>query len=339
MVTRHLRMADFDYPLPDAAIAQVPLEPRDAARLLVAIDPAGGVSHRHVRDLPELLAPGDLLVVNDTRVLPARLRLRKRSGGAAEVLLLEPIGPTRDHWEALVRPARRIPPGTVLTDERGTPVVAIGERTGDGSTRQVRLLAEVGSCGEVPLPPYVHEQLRDPERYQTVYADRPGSVAAPTAGLHLTEGVIDACRARGIGFATVELAVGLDTFRPVTVEDPDDHPMHSEAYRVSDATWDACAATRRDGGRVVAVGTTTARALESVALGGGLEGRTELFIRPPHRFAVVDVLLTNFHLPRSTLLLLVEAFTGPRWRQLYGDALADGYRFLSFGDAMLLSRA
>jgi S-adenosylmethionine:tRNA ribosyltransferase-isomerase len=164
-------------------------------------------------------------------------------------------------------------------------------------------------------------------------------VAAPTAGLHLTQAVIEACRARGIGFATIELAVGLDTFRPVTVEDPDDHPMHSEAYRVSEATWEACGATRRAGGRVVAVGTTTARALESVALGGARQGRTELFIRPPHRFAVVDVLLTNFHLPRSTLLLLVEAFTGPRWRQLYGDALAAGYRFLSFGDAMLLSRA
>ncbi len=336
---RHLRMADFDYPLPDAAIAQVPIEPRDAARLLVAIDPAGGVSHRHVRDLPELLAPGDLLVVNDTRVLPARLRLRKRSGGAAEVLLLEPIGPTRDHWEALVRPARRLPPGTVLTDDLGAPMVAIGERTGDGSTRRVRLLADVAACGEVPLPPYVHDALADPERYQTVYADRPGSVAAPTAGLHLTEAVIAACRARGIGFATVELAVGLDTFRPVTVEDPDDHPMHSEAYRVPPDTWEACAATRRDGGRVVAVGTTTARALESVALGRDLDGRTELFIRPPHRFAVVDVLLTNFHLPRSTLLLMVEAFAGPRWRELYRTALADGYRFLSFGDAMLLSRA
>jgi len=336
---RHLTMSEFDYALPDAAIAQVPLEPRDAARLLVAVDPGGAVGHRHVRDLPALLAPGDLLVANDTRVLPARLRLRKASGGAAEVLLLEPIGPTPDHWEALVRPARRLPPGTVLTDDLGAPVVAIGERTGDGSTRRVRLLADVGSCGEVPLPPYVHDRLPDPERYQTVYADRPGSVAAPTAGLHLTDGVISACRDRGIGFATVELAVGLDTFRPVSVDDPDDHPMHSEAYRVPQATWEACAATRREGGRVVAVGTTTARALESVALGGALEGRTELFIRPPHRFAVVDILLTNFHLPRSTLLLLVEAFTGPRWRDLYRTALADGYRFLSFGDAMLLSRA
>jgi len=172
-----------------------------------------------------------------------------------------------------------------------------------------------------------------------VFAEHPGSVAAPTAGLHLTDAVIEGCAARGIGFVTLELAVGLDTFRPVTVDDPAEHPIHREAYRVPAATWDACAATRAGGGRVVAVGTTTVRALETVAATGQLEGRTGLFITPPYRFAVADVLLTNYHLPRTTLLLMIEAFGGPRWRELYRLALAEGYRFLSFGDAMLLGRA
>jgi S-adenosylmethionine:tRNA ribosyltransferase-isomerase len=329
-------MAEFDYDLPPAAIAQQPADPRDAARLLVAV--GRDVSHAHVSDLPDLLRPGDLLVANDTRVLPARLHLRKATGGGAEVLLIEQHDPASSEWDALVRPARRLPPGTVLQDEHGQAVLEVGERT-DRDTRTVRVLGDPWACGSIPLPPYLEQGLADPERYQTVFAVHPGSVAAPTAGLHLTEAVIARCAARGIGFTTLALAVGLDTFRPVTVDDPASHPIHREAYQVPAATWDACAATRAGGGRVVAVGTTTVRALETVAATGQLAGRTGLFIRPPYRFAVVDVLLTNYHLPRSTLLLMVEAFGGPRWRELYRLALAEGYRFLSFGDAMLLGRA
>ncbi len=329
-------MADFDYDLPDAAIAQEPVEPRDAARLLVALGP--DVAHARVRDLPGLLEPGDLLVVNDTRVLPARLRLRKATGGVAEVLLLETCGPAAEDWEALVRPGRCLRAGTVLEDAAGDPVVEVGSRT-DHDTWRVRVRRAPWAHGEIPLPPYLHHGIADPERYQTVYAAEPGSVAAPTAGLHLTDGVLDACRSRGVGFARLDLRVGLDTFRPVAVDDPADHRIHTEAYRVPAQTWDACLETRAAGGRVVAIGTTTVRALESAAASGELEGRSRLFIRPPYRFEVVDVLMTNFHLPRSTLLLLVEAFVGPRWRTLYADALNEGYRFLSFGDAMCVARS
>lgn len=328
-------MAEYDYRLPDDAIAQAPTEPRDAARLLV--DLGSGAHHCQVRQLPDLLRPGDMLVVNDTRVLPARLHLRRAEGGAAEVLLLEPDPRERDCWSALLRPGRRIRDGTTLTAADGTAVVEVVGATGDGVTRRVRLVAEPWAYGEIPLPPYLHQGIADPERYQTVYARRPGSVAAPTAGLHLTERVIEECQERGIGLARVELVVGLDTFRPVTVDDADDHVMHTESYRVPTETWEACAEVRARGGRVVAIGTTTVRALESAAR-LELEGRTDLFIRRPYDFRVVDLLLTNFHLPRSTLLLLVEAFAGTGWRRLYRLALDEGYRFLSFGDAMLVGR-
>jgi S-adenosylmethionine:tRNA ribosyltransferase-isomerase len=334
------RIHRFDYSLPDHAVAQVPLEPRDSARLLVAVDPGGGVEHRRVRELPDLLEPGDLLVLNETKVLPARLHLRKATGGRVEVLLLEPTG--TGEWEALVRPGRRVPPGTKLATWTGRArslTVEVGEDLGDGR-RRVRLLVDDGDelatldiHGEVALPPYITTPLADSDRYQTVYAARPGSVAAPTAGLHLTTEVLDRCRTRGAEIATVELDVGLDTFRPITAERPEDHRMHSERYRVPAATMDACARARR----VVAVGTTTVRALESAAR-GAREGRTELFIRDDYPFKVVDVLLTNFHLPRSSLLLLLDAFAGERWRELYAAALDDGYRFLSFGDAMLVAR-
>jgi S-adenosylmethionine:tRNA ribosyltransferase-isomerase len=325
-------MNAYDYGLPSGAIAQVPAEPRDAARLLVATDPGGGVLHATIRDLPDLLEPGDVLVLNDTRVLPGRLALRKRSGGQAEVLLVEPIRGTS--WRALVRPGRRLPPGTVLVaPATGEEVVRVGERL-DGGDRVVELVGDPWPHGTVPLPPYIHTPLADPERYQTVFAVHPGSVAAPTAGLHLTTELLARCHRRGAAVHAVELAVGPDTFRPIAVDDPADHVMHSERYRVPDATLDACRAARR----VVAVGTTTVRALEAAALTGRTEGRTDLFIRGQYRFALVDVLLTNFHLPRSSLLLLVEAFCGPRWRDLYAVALAEGYRFLSFGDAMLVTR-
>ncbi len=354
MPGRPLRLADIDYDLPEQAIAQEPVERRDAARLLVDRGPGRPVEHRTVADLPELVGPGDLLVVNETRVLPARLGLVKPTGGAVEVLLLEPDpdevarGPSLSGWAswiALVRPGRRVPPGTPLSPVPGQPpVVVVGEVLGDGR-RRVRFSDDpagvLATHGTVPLPPYVHRPLDDPERYQTVYARAPGSVAAPTAGLHLTTEVLAACVEAGAALARVDLAVGLDTFRPVEVEDPTRHPIHEERYRVPVATLDACAAAQR----VVAVGTTVVRALESAARAprppagvDAVAGRTDLFIHGDFEFLVVDALLTNFHLPRSTLLLLIDAFVGPRWRTLYEEALRAGYRFLSFGDAMLLER-
>jgi S-adenosylmethionine:tRNA ribosyltransferase-isomerase len=328
-----------DYDLPHEAIAQQPPEERDGARLLVDRGRDAEPDDRVVTDLPDLLQPGDLLVVNDTRVRRARLALRKPTGGAAEVLLLERRADGR--WEALVRPSGRLAPGVVLDGDAGLRV-EVGEDLGQGR-RLVRLLdvatpadeeALIEAAGHVPMPPYITRRLRDPDRYQTVFAANPSSSAAPTAGLHLTEELLGRCRDRGIEVAAVELAIGLDTFRPIVAEKVDDHRMHSEHYRVPEATIDACGAARR----VVAVGTTVVRALESAAATGEREGRTELFIRSGYDFALVDVLLTNFHLPRSTLLVLIDAFVGPRWRDLYRHALDEGYRFLSFGDAMLLER-
>ncbi len=335
--------ADLDYELPDASIAQTPIEPRDAARLLVDTGADQPVLHRHVPDLPDPLAAGDVLVVNDTRVIPARLHLRKPTGGAVEVLLLErrPEG----HWEALVRPSRRVADGTVLTlDEahgaRGDVEVVVGEVLGDDGRRRVDVhggaddLAVLDAVGEIPLPPYIHEDLADPDRYQTVYADRPGSVAAPTAGLHLTDDVLARCRAKGVAVVTVELVVGLGTFRPITADRVEDHPMHGEAYRIPAAT---VAAIEGAEGDVVAVGTTVVRALESWAETGETDATTHLFIHGDRPFAVVDRLLTNFHVPRSSLLALVQAFVGLRWKDRYAEARDQGYRFLSFGDATLLT--
>jgi S-adenosylmethionine:tRNA ribosyltransferase-isomerase len=324
-----------EYDLPELAIAQVPVEPRDAARLLVALGPE--VEHAQVADLPEFLGPGDLLVVNSSRVVPARLLLRKATGGAAEVLLLEPRGEPPGTWEALVRPGRRLAPGTVLFAgaEPPLPVLEVGDRLPEG-TRLVRALVDdLSVFGQLALPPYIRAPLADATRYQTVYADRAGSVAAPTAGLHLTEKVIERCSQRGVAVARLDLAVGMGTFRPIKDEQVDGHTMHAERYSVPASTWAAC----QQAERVIAVGTTTVRALESAAASGALEGRTQLHIRPGHRFSVVDVLMTNFHLPRSTLLVMLEAFAGPRWRQLYEVALDNGYRFLSFGDAMLVAKA
>jgi S-adenosylmethionine:tRNA ribosyltransferase-isomerase len=334
-----VRLADFDYELPAEAIAQTPIEPRDAARLLVDGGSGAAPLHRRVRDLPLLVQPGDLVVVNDSRVIPARVHLRRDTGGAAEVLLLEPLDGTRRVWEALVRPARRLRAGEVLFAADGSAVIEVGHRTEAGDTFQVTVLGEpdplrtLAARGEMPLPPYITTPLADPERYQTVYAAEPGSAAAPTAGLHLTPAVLDGLAESSIEVARVELVVGLDTFQPITEDDPARHRIHSERYAVAPDVLDACRTARR----VVAVGTTTARALESAA-GGELSGRTRLFIHRPYEWQVVDVLLTNFHLPRSSLLLMIDAFVGSRWRDLYELALADGYRFLSFGDAMLLDR-
>ena len=341
-----VRLDDFDYELPDRCIAQVPIEPRDAARLLV--DRGERIEHLRVADLPDLLREGDLLVVNETRVIPARIRLQRATGGAAEVLLLEPLDDARRRWEALARPGAKLRVGDVLTQD-GVELVRMGQRTAAGDTFEVEIIAEgeplavLDRHGEMPLPPYIGTRLDDPDRYQTVFANEPGSAAAPTAGLHLTPGVFDRLDARGVRTARVELVVGLDTFQPISTEDPLDHPMHTERYRVPESTWAACRTTREAGGRVVAVGTTAVRALESAAVGDELEGRTDIFI---HRDAsgggfdwqVVDMMMTNFHLPKTTLLMMIDAFIGPRWRDLYVEALAADYRFLSFGDAMLLTR-
>jgi S-adenosylmethionine:tRNA ribosyltransferase-isomerase len=324
------------YELPDEAIAQTPVEPRDAARLLDAIDET--VTHRTVADLPQLLQPGDVVVVNDSRVIPARLGLAKESGGRAEVLLLDPLGD--DEWTALVRPGRRLPPGTLLlAGPAAEPVLEVGERIDDDGVRRVRFLVDaekvMATAGSMALPPYIHAPLESPGRYQTLYAKEPGSVAAPTAGLHISEAVLAGIGAAGATLARVDLAVGLGTFRPVSSERAEDHVMHTERFRVPPETWEACRSARR----VVAIGTTTVRALETAGVTGRLEGASDLFIRPGFHFRVVDVLLTNFHLPRSSLLLMLEAFCGPRWRDLYAVALSCGYRFLSFGDAMIVSRA
>ena len=336
-----MELADFDYDLPADAIAQRPASPRDAARLLVD-DGSGQTADRTVADVPGLVRPGDVLVVNTTRVLPARLRLRKATGGVVEVLLLEETA--TGAWKPSSVRAPRPPEHRAVAGPDLT-VVVDGDGPGDG-TRLVDLvvpegadvLAALDRHGVVPLPPDITVPLDDPERYQTVFADRPGSVAAPTAGLHLTPAVLDACRSAGARVEAVELEVGMGTFRPMTAAKVEDHHMHAERYRVPRFTLDACRVARAGGGRVVAVGTTSVRALESAALSGDLEGRTELFIHRPWNWRLVDVLMTNFHLPRSSLLVLVDVFVGERWRSLYAEAMVAGYGFLSFGDAMWLAR-
>lgn len=339
-----MRVEDLTYELPEAAIAQQPVEPRDAARLLVSIADEPLI-HRNVSDLGDLVGPGDLIVVNDTRVLPARLRLFKESGGAVEVFLLSPRNEQHSRWEALLRPSKRIAVGATLAEAPGgAPIAVAGPVIDEDGTREVELAgvadpaaaeALLDSVGVVPLPPYIHAELADPDRYQTVFARVAGSVAAPTAGLHLTDAVLDRCRGRGASIATVTLDVGLGTFRPMTAARVEDHRMHSERYTVPPET--IAAIERAD--RVIAIGTTTLRSLESWAATGVVAGATQLFIHGDYSFRVVDRLLTNFHLPGSSLLALLDAFTGPRWRDLYATALAEGYRFLSFGDAMFVDRA
>ena len=333
-----MQIADFDYELPEDRIAQTPIEPRDTARLLVDRGSAPP-DHRRVTDLPELLRAGDLLVLNETRVIPARLRLRRSTGGAAEVLLLEPRDADRRTWEALVRPGAKLRVGERLL-AGDVPLVTMGERTPAGDTFWVELIGDddpvalLDRHGEMPLPPYIGERLNDPDRYQTVFAREPGSAAAPTAGLHFTSELFERLESVGVRTATVELVVGLDTFQPISTENPLDHPMHTERYRVPPETMAAC----RAADRVVAVGTTAVRALESAARSGELSGRTDLFIHRGFDWQLVDVMMTNFHLPKTTLLMMIDAFVGPRWRDLYAVALAGDYRFLSFGDAMLLDR-
>lgn len=349
-----MRVADFDFDLPDALIAQTP-RPRGASRLLV-VDRAAGIWHEAaVADLPARLAAGDLLVVNDTRVFPARLIGRRDpSGGAAECLLLERVDDT--HWQALVHPGQKLKPGArlIFDDPARAPGIVLRaeviERRFFGR-RLIRLDVEgaagvdaaIDAIGHIPLPPYIHrpDTPEDHERYQTVYARARGSVAAPTAGLHFDAPLLAAIDAAGIRRAAVTLHVGYGTFKPVRMDRVEDHQVDAERYEISAATAGAIAATRAAGRRVVAVGTTTARALEAAAdAGGGVRAgaaSTELFIYPGHRFRVVDALFTNFHLPRSSLLMLVAAFAG---RDLvlaaYRDAVARGFQFYSYGDAMLV---
>jgi S-adenosylmethionine:tRNA ribosyltransferase-isomerase len=313
-----MRTSELDYELPHELIAQHPAERRDESRLLVYERATGAVRHRRFRELPDELTRGELVVVNDTRVVPARIRLERPGGGAGEVLLLE----RRDEdglWEALARPSRRLRAG-----QRLGPVELV-EPLGEGRW-VLRLAGEPD--GETPLPPYISEPLADPDRYQTVYADEAGSAAAPTAGLHFTPDLLGA-----LAVERVTLHVGLDTFRPVAVDDLAEHRLHGERYRVEPATWERIRAAPR----VLAVGTTTVRVLESLARGARAAGRTDLFVTPGFEFRRVDALLTNFHLPRSTLLALVMAFAGvDETRRLYRLAIEERYRFYSFGDAMLI---
>lgn len=337
-----MRSDELDYDLPAEAIAQVPLEPRDSARLLLDRGPGLEPHHGFVSGLADELQPGDLLVINTTRVLPARVAVTRPSGGAGEVLLIE------EHddgwWEVLCRPARKLRTGDVVTAVAGGVSFLIGDDVGDGRKlvrpdHDGKLIDALVHAGEMPLPPYITKRLADPERYQTVFSERPASSAAPTAGLHLTPRVFDRLAERGVTVANVELVVGLDTFRPLVTELVEDHVIHTERYHVPEETWAALQRTHERGGDVVAVGTTAVRALESRSVRGEPAGRTDLFITPGFHFAAVDRMLTNFHLPRTSLLAMVQAFIGPRWRGLYTIALEDGYRFLSFGDAMLLTRS
>lgn len=332
-----LMAADFDYELPDAAIAQEAIEPRDSARLLVAAT----LADRSIGDLPELLQPGDLIVVNETRVRPARLTATKPTGGSVEVLLTK----RRDGmtWEALVRPARRVHTGTTMTagplvltvltePDHGVVTVAV---TGDGDTDDL-----LPGVGQIPLPPYFHGHLDDEERYQTMFAKTVGSSAAPTAALHFTPRLVAALADRGVEITAVDLEVGLDTFRPMQEGSIESHRMHFERYRVPESAVASIAAARARGNRVVAVGTTVVRTLETAADRDGAVragvGESGLFITPGYRFTVVDAVVTNFHAPRSTLLVLIAAMIGDRWRAVYEHALTHGYRFLSFGDAMFI---
>jgi len=320
-----MRSSELDYDLPAELVAQRPAERRDGSRLLVHDRRTGETRHRTFAELPDEVR-GHLTVVNDTRVVPARLRLRRRTGGEVEVLLVESLG--SGEWEALARPSRRLRTGDRLRAsdrESPDPSVELLEALGDGRWR-VRVAGE--PHGQLPLPPYILEPPPDPERYQTVYADEPGSAAAPTAGLHFTPELL----AR-LDHERITLHVGLDTFRPLTAETVEEHVIHGERYRVEPAAWRRIEAA----GTVLAVGTTTTRVLETLVRGAPLEGRAELFITPGFEFRRVDALLTNFHLPRTTLLALVMAFAGvERTRELYALAIRERYRFYSFGDAMLL---
>lgn len=341
-----MRKSDFYFDLPKELIAQEPCSPRDAARLLCLGRSDGAVRHRVFRDLPELLRPGDLLVVNDSKVLPARLIGRKEGGGAVcELLLLRQV--CGDVWECLARPGKRLHAGTRVEFGDGTLAAVIRETLPDGNKRAEffydtkTFYEKLDAFGRMPLPPYIQKRLEDPSQYQTVYAREMGSAAAPTAGLHFTPGLMDALRAHGVGFAEVTLHVGLGTFRPVKEDNILDHKMHSEWYSIGEEAAEQIRRTRAEGGRVIAVGTTSCRTLEAAAAKYGAvcacSGDTDIFIYPGYTFRAIDGLITNFHLPESTLIMLVSAFCGyENTMRAYREAVAERYRFFSFGDAMLI---
>jgi len=354
-----MKTSDFDYHLPESSIAQTPAEPRDSSRLLVLHRDAGELEHRIFRDVTDYFKAGDLLVLNQTRVIPARIYARKDTGGRVEILLLR----RRDEWtwEALVggkglRVGKRVLVEIDGEDSRTVQAEII--ELLEGSERLIRFSEPIepyfSQVGNVPLPPYIHEKLNDPERYQTVYAKEPGSAAAPTAGLHFTQRLLEELQVKGVRIAYVTLHVGLDTFAPVNEDDPETHKIHSEWCELSQETADAINETRARGGRVIAVGTTSVRTLESAGMGNResesgsrltnneyrilpFTGSTKLFILPGYKFQVVDAMITNFHLPKSTLLMLVSALVGrEKILETYTTAVEEGYRFYSFGDAMLI---
>ncbi len=340
-----MKTSDFYYDLPERLIAQTPAQPRDAARMMVIHRDTGVREDRIFRDLPEYLRPGDVMVVNETRVIPARLLGEKEDTHVpAEVLLLRRID--KDQWETLVRPGRRLRQGAVVSFGGGLLRAEIGETT-DAGGRVVKFLYDgvfeelLDRLGEMPLPPYIHEKLDDPSQYQTVYARQEGSAAAPTAGLHFTQDVLRRVREKGVEIVPVLLHVGLGTFRPVKVEDVSRHVMHSEYYQVTPEAADKINAARAAGGRIVCIGTTSVRTLETVADANGVVhpgmGMTNIFITPGVKLKATDVLLTNFHLPESTLLMLISAMMGREEAlDAYREAVEKEYRFFSFGDCMLI---
>ena len=340
-----MKTSDFDFQLPEELIAQTPLERRDTSRLLTLDKATGSVEHHHFYDLPRFLKSGDCLVLNNSRVLPARLIGHRPTGGVCEVLLLVDKG--GDLWECLVRPGRKLKPGARVMFGDGQLTATIEAELEDGK-RAVRFhyqgifLEILEQLGRMPLPPYIKAELQDQERYQTVYSKVVGSAAAPTAGLHFTPELLEQVREMGVNVCYVTLHVGLGTFRPVKAEDIQDHEMHSEFCMISQETADTINKTKKNGGRVICVGTTSCRTIESFAAEDGTmserSGWTNIFIYPGYQFKVLDALITNFHLPQSTLIMLVSALAGREHvLAAYEEAVRERYRFFSFGDAMFIS--
>ena len=338
-----MKLTDFMYDLPEERIAQTPVEPRDHSRLMVLHRADDSIEHKHFYDIIDYLNAGDALVINETRVIPARLIGERPTGGACEVLLLKQIAPKR--WEALVRPGKKLRRGAEVIFGDGRLKATITEVCEDGNrivdfSCEGTMEAALDELGEMPLPPYIHEKLQDKERYQTVYAKQEGSAAAPTAGLHFTPELMDRIRAKGVDIVPVLLHVGLGTFRPVKVENVEDHEMHSEYYEVTEDAARRINAARDRGCRVIAVGTTSVRTLESAAENGRLmakKGDTSIFIRPGYQYQMVDARISNFHLPGSTLVMLVSAlYDREHILKAYKIAVEEKYRFFSFGDAMLI---
>lgn len=340
-----MKKSDFYFDLPEELIAQTPLEKRDNSRLLRLDKTTGAIEHCHFYDLPDFLRPGDCLVLNNSRVLPARLIGYRPTGGSIELVLLRDLGNNR--WECLSRPGRKTKPGQEILFGNGE-LKAVVEETVSGGNRIVRFeyegifLEVLEKLGKMPLPPYIKEELNDPERYQTVYSKELGSAAAPTAGLHFTEELLDKIRAMGVRVVFVTLHVGLGTFRPVKEDEIEDHEMHSEFCIIPQETADAVNETRKNGGRIISVGTTSCRTLESFAKADGTleacSGWTDIFIYPGYRFKCIDALITNFHLPESTLIMLVSALAGrENVLHAYEVAVQERYRFFSFGDACFIA--